>query len=271
MNDEFKLILQAALDKSNSEKRINTQVKEIREQIKDLEIGAQISDKDIKSAIGKVNKELQNTAKLNQNAFKLDSGVLQTYNDIGTYIRNNTNLTNGQVDQLNESQLATKKASDKSGLDRINPQFKTINSTAELMGRTGKSALNTLGDDIFKFAQWTISATALMSAINGVRTIVSNVYELDTAMTSLRKVTNETDTAYNKFLDNAAIKSQELATSLATYINQTAEWSKAGFNLIDSAKLAEVSTIFQNVGDVDAATSVADIVTPLKANLCLYI
>jgi hypothetical protein len=192
-------------------------------------------------------------------------------NKIGTYIRNNTNLTKGQVDQLKELQLATKKVSDKSGLDRINTQFKTINSTAELMGRTGKSALNTLGDDIFKFAQWTISATALMSAINGVRTIVSNVYELDTAMTSLRKVTNETDTAYNKFLDNAAIKSQELATSLATYINQTAEWSKAGFNLIDSAKLAEVSTIFQNVGDVDAATSVADIVTPLKANLCLYI
>ena len=79
-------------------------------------------------------------------------------------------------------------------------------------------------------------------------------------MTSLYKVTDETDARYEEFLTNASTKSQELGRTISSLVEQTAEWSKLGFTLSQAEELSKVSSIYANVGEVDDATAVSDIV-----------
>ena len=91
------------------------------------------------------------------------------------------------------------------------------------------------------------------------------VLAIDTAMTSLKKVTDETDSTYQNFLSNAAVSAQELGRSISSLVDQTATWAKLGYSLSESEDLAKLSSIYANVAEVDDATAVSDMVTAMKA------
>ena len=95
--------------------------------------------------------------------------------------------------------------------------------------------------------------------------MVQAVYDVDTAMTNLYKVTDETSAKYNEFLDSAGNKAKELGRDMSSYIEQTANWAKLGYSLDQASELSKVSSIYANVGEVDDATAVSDIVTAMKA------
>ena len=87
-----------------------------------------------------------------------------------------------------------------------------------------------------------------MSAVNTIRHMINNIVELDTRLTELRKVTNLTDIEYNSFLERST-NAVKLGSSIKDLISATAEFSRTGFNLTDSEELANVATIYKNVGD----------------------
>ena len=91
------------------------------------------------------------------------------------------------------------------------------------------------------------------------------VYEIDTAMTSLYKVTDETKKKYSQFLDFASASAYKLGRSISSLVEQTANWVKLGFSIDEAAKLAETSSIYANVGEVDDDTAISDIVAAMKA------
>ena len=96
------------------------------------------------------------------------------------------------------------------------------------------------------------SATAGMGvfALQGVvRDIVTNARDVDTAMTELKKVTNETDATYTQFLDNAGTRAQNLGATLQETVSATADFGRLGYDIEDATKLADNALIYQNVGD----------------------
>ena len=52
---------------------------------------------------------------------------------------------------------------------------------------------------------------------------------------------------------------------MSDLINQTADWTKLGYSLDESEILSNLSSIYQNVGEVDSSTAVSDMVTAMKA------
>ena len=185
-------------------------------------------------------------------------------NRMDEFITKNPALKKDSIERINQLKAALESV-DKVGFDRINKHFSNFQKEMSSVGQTGETVFSKLKKNIGNFSQFLGAGTVVMTGVNAIRGMVSNVKELDIAMTSLKKVTDETDSTYNKFLDSAAESAQRLGSSVSDVINMTAEWAKAGYNLSDSSKLAEVSTIFTNVGDVDAKTSVEDIVTALHA------
>lgn len=129
----------------------------------------------------------------------------------------------------------------------------------------------TLGHKIKRvFSQkfgYAVMAAAAMQVRKAIREIYTNVVELDTAMTELRKVTDETAYSYTKFLDNAAIGAQKLGVSMTELVNATADFARLGYSLTDANTLAEVATVYKNVGDgissIDEASS--SIISTMKA------
>ena len=253
MDNQFSLLLKAAIDLQKSQTDINAQITQLQKGAKELNI--ELSTVNAKKALKELSVEAQTA--LGQNKVKLD-------NNITAYIKNNTKLSKDLVSELEN--VKTKISSvDSSGLKQLGNEFRTITSKANALGQTGDTVFNKLQKNALQFLNYLGSATLVMGSIRVVQNMVSEVKNLDSAMIDLRKVTDESDSTYNNFLNNAANSAKRLGSEISSVVSMTAEWARAGYNLKDSAKLAEISTIFQNVADVDVKTSVSDIITPLKA------
>lgn len=98
-----------------------------------------------------------------------------------------------------------------------------------------------------------------------LKDIIKSVYEVDAAMTNLYKITGETDTQYQKFLNNAGKNSKLLGRNIAEIINQTASWAKLGYNTEQASKLAKTSSIYANISGTDDEAAIADIDAAIKA------
>lgn len=148
--------------------------------------------------------------------------------------------------------------------DMDNTLNKIIN-TARMKGNLGKSLFEGITDQAKKFTQWFSVVSVMTKGIQIARDMKDAVYDIDTAMTNLYKVTDETDSKYNEFLNSACDNAQKLGRSVSSLVEQTANWAKLGYGIDEASKLAETSSIYTNVGEVDDATAVSDIVTALKA------
>ncbi len=101
--------------------------------------------------------------------------------------------------------------------------------------------------------------------VNQLKQMPKEVYKIDTAMTNLYKVTNETNNKYTQFLDSASNSAHDLGRTISSLIEQTANWAKLGFSLDEAEQLAKISSIYANIGDVDNATAVSNMITAMKA------
>ncbi len=147
----------------------------------------------------------------------------------------------------------------------IDRQFKTIGKTVVSMGKEGNTVLGSLLASAKKFGTWMGITGFISGFIRNIRKMITNVIELDTAMTNLKKVTDETTATYSKFFDSATERAKKLHTAVSDLIEQTAMWAKLGYGLKDAQKLAETSTIYAKVGEVDNETAVSDLVTVMKS------
>ena len=154
---------------------------------------------------------------------------------------------------------------DNQAFTTVQKQFQALRQEAIATGKVGKTMFQTIGDAVKKFAGW-MSMTYLVSSFaRSLRDMVNNVIELDTAMTNLKKVTDETEATYSKFLKNTSKQAKELHSTIIDLVEQVATWSKLGYSLSQAEHLAKVSMIYSKVGEVDNTTSVSDLVTVMKA------
>lgn len=210
-------------------------------------------------------KQLTNeNQKLNQSdAFsRMKSNSL---NKIDTFLKQNTALTKESRNQFLNLRSAIEATGDVRSLRNLNGELTNLQRTVKAAGETGRSFGDELKNNFQKFSQW-VGASAIFFGIQrAIRKTISSVAELDKAMTSLYKVTDETDKKYTSFLQGAFTNSQKLGQSVSSLVEQTAQWAKLGYNIDDAANLARTSSVYANVGEVDNKTAVSDMVTALKA------
>lgn len=96
---------------------------------------------------------------------------------------------------------------------------------------------------------YTVIATGLFAIRSAMRDLYQNVVDLDAAMTELKKVTDETDETYMRFLEDAADRSQKLGAKLIDTVNATADFARLGYNLTEASELADAALVYKNVGD----------------------
>ncbi len=106
--------------------------------------------------------------------------------------------------------------------------------------------------------QTAIAMAGVAMVKQGLREVYNNVVDIDASMTNLKKVTNETESAYSSFLSSASSQARELGASISDVIDSTAEWSRLGYTLDESQELAKWSTVLSNIGDgIDSASDAA--------------
>lgn len=220
------------------------------------------------------NKSQQNIKATRQNIKKLIY-TIQTWQQANTKAMSKNTFNGGTYQVETDNMIASLKkllnasdltASDlKANVDKINRSFRTMSSEAQAAGVNGLSFFDKIKEDALKFTSW-MSLTTVISGISREAVkFYNNVVDIDTAMTELRKVTDNTNQQYAEFFDNIGQKAKDLKIDLSDLISQTAEWGKRGYSLDEAETLATNSGIYSVVGEVDNATAVQDLTTVMKS------
>lgn len=136
-------------------------------------------------------------------------------------------------------------------LSNLEVEASRYGATTETLGQK----LSRLFKEHFQTA---IAMAGVAMIKQGLREVYNNVVDIDTSMTNLKKVTNETESAYSSFLSSASSQARELGASISDVIDSTAEWSRLGYTLDESQELAKWSTVLSNIGDgIDSASDAA--------------
>jgi predicted nucleic acid-binding Zn-ribbon protein len=192
---------------------------------------------------------------------------LQKKNEITSYMNTNTVAAKKYAAEFDEAMSLVRNALNPDDLQKASNNFNTLTSKIKVAGDTGIGVFQGLWKDAKKFFAWTITSGGVMLAINSLRKMITNVREIDTQMTELKKVTDETDSTYSKFLDRASEKAIKLGSSIKDLVGATAEFARTGYGLEESSKLAEVATIYKNVGDgvTDIGNASSVLISTMKA------
>lgn len=135
------------------------------------------------------------------------------------------------------------------------------------LGLEGKTVGQVFSDLFGQHFSTAIAMAAVHLLQGSLQQIYQNVVDIDTAMTELKKVTNETGSTYQSFLTEAGTRAKNIGTDVSSVVNATADYARLGYSLSDATKLADVSAVYYNVGDdldsFDKATE--NIVGTMKA------
>lgn len=158
--------------------------------------------------------------------------------------------------------------------NKFNERFAEIAKGVELYsGRLKKS-----NKDAQTFGDWVFSKVGEVSkyidvmdfvykAVEYGKKMVDAVTEIDTAMTELRKVTDETNVSYNAFLEEASSRAQNLGTSVSNVVSASADFARLGYDLDEASSLADAAIVYKNVGDGinDIDTASSSIISTMQA------
>ena len=106
--------------------------------------------------------------------------------------------------------------------------------------------------------QYIASITSIQDFFRYIREGVQYVRDIDSALTELKKVTDETDVSYAKFLQDMSKTGSVIGATVSDLTTMAAEWSRLGYSMADSAKLAESTAILLNVSEFDDATEASE-------------
>ena len=96
---------------------------------------------------------------------------------------------------------------------------------------------------------------------------VSAVFELDEAVTELKKVSNLSGDALDDYTEKLGKMGQEVGRTRAEMVDAATTFRKSGYSDEESATLARVATMYQNVADeaISAGESADFIISQMKA------
>ena len=114
--------------------------------------------------------------------------------------------------------------------------------------------------------QYVASMTSIYRILGEIRKGIQYIREIDTALTELKKVTNETEETYDKFLKTAAKTGSRLGSTISAVTEATATFAKLGYTIEQASEMAEAAIVYKNVGDNIASTEDAadSIISTLK-------
>lgn len=152
-------------------------------------------------------------------------------------------------------------------LTEINKEFAESSNVIKAAGENTKTLTSRVGNLASKFTSWLTVSQVVMKLYQAMKQMVTAVIEVDTAMTELRKVTDETEATYSKFLDTAITRSKQLGATVADTVTASADFARLGYTIDEAAQLADAAIIYKNVGDgiEDISEASESIISTMKA------
>lgn len=130
---------------------------------------------------------------------------------------------------------------------------------------TWSKFIDELGVKFRNLGTYLLSFVGFYEVWGAIRQGVTYVRELDTALTEMRKVSDETVSSLKEFQQESFNVAESVGSTAKEIQNSTAEWLKLGYAMEDASKLAETTAIYKAVGDnIDIEEATASMISTLE-------
>lgn len=201
-------------------------------------------------------QEIINDSKLLENKLvKQESHLADIISQMKIYRSENTNMSSSQKNSLN-SMISSAEELAHSGkvtaeqIEQIKIAFSGLKAEISETGRTGKNFFSQIGNRLTDMnSKFVAQFLSWQDWIMYIRQAAEMVIELNTKITELAKVSEDSVSQIYADFDSYANIAKEMGSTISDTIAATTAWSKNGYNIPDSKELAEVSLLYKNVGD----------------------
>lgn len=111
-------------------------------------------------------------------------------------------------------------------------QFQKLQQEIKATNDAGKTLWGTFKEKLTKFASWMSMTYAFSLFMRTIRSMITGVIDLDTAIVDLRKTFKGTETDLKNFYNSATQTAKEVGVSSKEIIEQAAAWSRLGSGVI---------------------------------------
>ena len=151
-------------------------------------------------------------------------------------------------------------------IEKIEISFSGLRADVASTGNMGKNFFSQIGSRltdmnskfVAQFLSWYDWIRYLQQGINTVR-------ELDTALTEMRKVSDESIQTLKDYQKESFNTADAIATTGLQMQNSIADWQRLGYSIEEANELAKNSNIYKNVGDMDISTATEHMVSSVQA------
>ena len=144
-------------------------------------------------------------------------------------------------------------------LDKIHGEIMKIYNAEVEAGRAGRSFFDTLKNSGFhQIAAQMAGMFGVYDVINIVKQGFSVVHELDTALTEMRKVSDETVQSLKNYQSTTFDAADTVGTTAKQIQNSTADWMRLGESMNEAAKSAKDANVLLNVSEFDNINDATD-------------
>lgn len=242
--------IQTTLDASGIAK-LQAEIRNVETELQRMANQNLISDRSLSDASGKL-KQLRT---LISSAFNSNLGML----DI-------TKFTNG-LKTANLSLVDMQKAFSTAGSVGDAAFLNTLGRLGKLdtgiksVSRTTEKLFNTIGNTV----RWGVVASGFQTILNSAHQTVQYVRDLDTSLTNIMMVTQQSKEQMNEFAQSANDAAKALSSTTVNMTDAALVFAQQGFNTDMSSELAKRSTQLANISQQDTPTTSDQITTIMNA------
>lgn len=188
------------------------------------------------------------------------------YSKIGEYLQKNSGMAKEFKTQLKSLQKQLENDGPNANVKNLTDQFIRLQSQIREAGQEGRSFLDVLKDKAFYgFAGQLSTYFGFNDFVRYIGEGVNTIRELDTAMTEMRKVSDESVVSLKNYQKATFDVADAVGTTAIQIQNSTADWQRLGYGLDEASKLAEISNLYKNVGDMDINEATEHMISSVQA------
>lgn len=180
--------------------------------------------------------------------------------EIDNYLTKYSAAVNKYGDKLLKLK-ATAESCDRVELNHLISEFKQLDKQIDKAGLKMQSLPDRIKSKFKEYSAYFSVAEVFMWVEQGLREMFNTVKEIDTAMTGLYRVTDLTSSEYDALFNNMIDSAKEYGATLNDIINATTDWVRAGFDANTALGMAEITTMYQHISDLDYDTAAENLLT----------
>lgn len=149
---------------------------------------------------------------------------------------------------------------------KIHERFLELTASERVAGREARNLFDIFKEKkIYSFLGQAAGMFSFYDLVNLGREVSDTVIKLNTDITELAKVSEQTSKQIYADFDSYADIAKEVRGTISDTITATADWSKNGYSIPDAKQLAEISQLYKNVGDgIDIDVANESLISTLK-------